>query len=396
MKMSARIRFFLASSLFLFGCSLLFCGAGLAAEPYVIGALWDVTGHSSVIGAPSKEIADIWLEEVNKAGGINGHPIKIITYDTQSDTTKAVTFAKRLIEKDNVHAVVGPTTTGKAMACIPIVQKAKIAMVASVGGTPVVIPVKKWVFKAPVALNLVVEKQYDYMSKNTDIKKIGIISADIAFGRFGAKDSVKYAPKYGIEVVANEKFGPKDTDMTPQLMNIAKAGAQAVVCWTIGPTAPIVAKNMKQLGMKIPLYLCHGNTFPEHIEVAGDAAEGNIFAAIKPPIYKALPDSDPAKAMLTELIPRYNKIAGKAISVHGWHAWDCLKLVEQALRDTNPDPKNVAECRSKIRDGVEGVKNLLLTNGLFNMSPQDHAGTRPETALVMVIVKDGKFDYLAP
>jgi branched-chain amino acid transport system substrate-binding protein len=234
------------------------------------------------------------------------------------------------------------------------------------------------------------------MSKNTEIKKVGLISANNAFGEFGRNDSTSLARKYGIQIVADERFGPQDADMTAQLTRIAKAGAQAVVCWTIGPTAPIVAKNMKQLGMTIPLYLCHGNTFPEHIKIAGDAAEGNIFAAIKPPVYTELPNSDPAKAMLTELITRYEKVAGKPLSVHGWHAWDCLKLAEEALKNAKPNPANLAESRAKIRDGIEGVKNLLLTNGVFNMSPMDHSGTRAPTSLVMITVKNGKFAFLAP
>jgi branched-chain amino acid transport system substrate-binding protein len=361
-----------------------------------MGVLWDLTGHSSVIGVPSKLVGDIWLKEINAAGGINGHPVKVVAYDTASDTTKAVTFVKRLIEKDKVHVIVGPTTTGKAMACIPVVQKAAIPMVASVGGSPVVVPVKKWVFKSPAAINMIVQKQYAYMLKHTNLRKIGLISASIGFGEYGRKDSIKYLSQYpGIEIVADERFKPTDTDMTAQLMKISRAGAQAVVCWTIGPTASIVAKNMKQIGMDIPLYLCHGNPLPVHLKVAGEAAEGNIFVSYKLVVWDTLPENDPAKAFLKDMIPRYTKIAGKDISLMGWAMYDCFRLSEQGIRNTRPDPKNLVESRKKIRDGIESVKNLVLMSGIFNMTPEDHQGTKLED-LCMATVKNGRYVYLAP
>ena len=98
-----------------------------------------------------------------------------------------------------------------------------------------------------------------------------------SFGESGKDQLLNQAKDFGIEVVQAESFGAKDTDTTAQLTKIKAASPDAIVCWGTNPGPAVVAKNVKQLKIDIPLYQSHGVASPKFIELAGDAAEGIIL-----------------------------------------------------------------------------------------------------------------------
>jgi branched-chain amino acid transport system substrate-binding protein len=244
-----------------------------AKEPYKIGALFAVTGPASFLGEPEKNTAVMLQEQINKEGGINGHPLEIIIEDTKSDETQAVLSAKKLLENDKVLAIIGPSTTGESMALVPIMNTAATPLLSCAAGAPITQPAKDrpWIFKTPQYDVSAVEAIYGYMKKH-GIAKIGIITISTGFGDAGRKALLEIAPKYGLTIVADEKYGPKDSDMTTQLTKIKAAGAQAVINWSVGPGQVVVTKNWNALKMGIPLYQSHGWGSKKNIELAGKAA----------------------------------------------------------------------------------------------------------------------------
>ena len=118
-------------------------------EPYVIGAMFAVTGDASALGVPEKNSATMLEKKLNAEGGIDGHPVKIVIEDTKGEPTEAVNAIKRLVEKDKVLAVVGPTRTGETMAVVDYAEGAGVPLVSCALGIEIVQPVKKWVFKTP-------------------------------------------------------------------------------------------------------------------------------------------------------------------------------------------------------------------------------------------------------
>ncbi len=355
-----------------------------AAEPYLIGAAFALTGPAAVIGDPSAKIAEMLLEEINAEGGIDGHPLKMITYDTESDPTKAVTVIRRLISKDNVLAIIGPTTTGSAMASLKFVQDSEVPMVACVGGSPVVIPVKKWVFKSPQTGILAVERLYDHFVAK-GIKKVALMTAAGGFGDSGRKALLAQAGPLGFEIVADERYNNKDTDMSSQLTSIRSKGAQAIVVWGIGPAPAIITKNAKQLGVKASIFMSHGVADPNFIKLAGEAAEGVMMPASRFIVADDLDDSDASKGFLLEVKNKYESKYGP-VSTHTGYAYDALRIIERALAEAGAD-------RAKIRDAIERTQHYVGINGTFNMSPEDHNGLTKDS-LVMVRVKDGGWEIV--
>jgi branched-chain amino acid transport system substrate-binding protein len=367
-------------------CLFFFAGAVQAKEaagPVKIGCLFDLQGPAAHIGTPSKLVAAMLAERINKAGGINGRPIELVMGDTESNPGKAVIEAKRLVENANVDAIIGPTRTDSGMAILQYIDKMGVPTVGCIGGTPVVVPVRKWMFKSPQKSVTAVERIYQYLQKK-GIKKIAVLNATDKFGQEGEEALKTLAGKYGITIVAQEKFEVSDVDMTVQLTKIKAADAQALICWTIGPPGSIVAKNVKQLGFKIPLIQCHGLPDPKYLELAGDAAEGNLMPATKLMVASQLPDSDPQKKLLLEYTDLYENVAkiGK-VTTHGGYAWDALMLVVEAMKKAGTD-------KEKVRDAIAKTKGYVGVSGIYNMTPEDHCGLGVDS-MVMITVKDGRF-----
>ncbi len=359
-----------------------------AKEPYKIGAVFAVTGPASFLGEPEKNTALMLQEQINKAGGINGHPLEIIIEDTKSDETQAVLSAKKLLENDKVLAIIGPSTTGESMALVPIMNNAKTPLISCAAGAPITMPVKEryWIFKTPQYDTSAVEAIYGYMKKQ-GISKVGIITISTGFGDAGRKALHDMASKYGITIVADEKYGPKDSDMTTQLTKIKASGAQAVINWSVGPGQVIVTKNWHALKMDIPLYQSHGWGSKKNIELAGKAAEGVIAPLGRLVVWDKLPDKHPQKALLKKYTQDYEAKYKGEPGTFGGHAYDSIMMIVEALKKVGPDKK-------KIRDYIETkIKNWPGTGGIFNMSPEDHCGL-DKTAFEMVVVKNGDWEIL--
>jgi branched-chain amino acid transport system substrate-binding protein len=366
----------------------LLCVNAYAKEPYKIGALFAVTGPASFLGEPEKNTALMLQEQINKAGGINGHPLEIIVEDTKSDETQAVLSAKKLLENDKVLAIVGPSTTGESMALVPIMNNAKTPLVSCAAGAPITQPVKEryWIFKTPQYDTSAVEAIYGYMKKH-GISKVGIISISTGFGDAGRKALQEIAPKFGITILADEKYGPKDSDMTTQLTKIKASGAQAVINWSVGPGQVIVTKNWHALRMGIPLYQSHGWGSKKNIELAGAAAEGVIAPLGRLVVWDKLSDKNPQKALLKKYLSDYEAKYKSDPGTFGGHAYDSIMMVTEALKKVGPD-------KAKIRNYLENnIKNWAGTGGIFNMSKDDHCGL-DKTAFEMVVVKNGDWSLL--
>ncbi len=360
-------------------------------EPIKIGAFFALSGPAASIGTPTKLVAEMVVAKINKEGGINGRPIELVIGDTESDEAKAATIAKKFIHQDKVAAIIGPTRTDTGMAVKKIVEEAGMPTFMTVGGDPVIMGGEKfgsfkYVFKSPQRSSVAVKRLYSYL-KDKNMKTIGLLTATDGFGKDGLQWLEQLAPEFGLQIVAKESFGPKDTDMTAQLTNIKNAKPQAIIVWTIGPAGAIVSKNKAQLGIDIPLFQCHGLPDPKYIELAGKAAEGDRMPATKLMAVDELPDTDPQKPVIKEFIRLYKDVYHYdkqfPINTHSGYAWDAIMIVAEAMKKAGTDP-------AKLRDAIEQTKGYVGVSGIYNLTPEDHNGLGVDS-MVIVQVKDGKF-----
>ncbi len=363
-------------------------GAGVwAAEPIRIGAIFSVTGPASFLGEPEKNTAKMLEEDINKAGGLLGRKVEIIVYDDETDATKAVTAVDRLLKKDKVVAVVGPSTSGSTLAIIPKMEEAKIPLVSCAAAKKIVDPVKPLIFKTPQSDFLAVRKIYQH-AKKSGFTKVAIISASDAFGAAGREELKALAPQFGLSIAADEVFGPKDTDMTAQLTKIKGTDAQAIICWGTNPGPAVITRNRVQLGIKTPLYMSHGVASRKFIELAGAAnAEGILLPAGRLAVEDQVAKDHPQKKLLGGYIKEYEAKFKQPVSTFGGYAWDAIHLVAQAIRNgKSAEP-------AAIRDNLEKIRKFWATTGEFNFSPEEHNGLTDE-AFVMVRIVKGDWEML--
>ncbi len=352
-----------------------------AGDTIKIGTFLSVTGPASFLGDPELKTLQMYVEKINAEGGVLGKKLELVAYDVQHVAKKAVTAVKRLIEQDKVDVIVGGSTSGQTMAVIPLIEKAGIPFISLAGAAAIIDPVKKWVFKTPHTDVLAAKKVFIDMKKN-GWTKLGLLSGAGGFDKSCRKSVKKTAPEFGIEVVADETHGKGDTDMTPQLTKIKNTpGVQAFMYCGFGAATSIVAKNFKQLGMKIQHYQSHGAGSMSFIKNAAGAAEGVRLPAAALLVVDALPDDNPQKKVAAAYRDAYEAKYGP-VSTFGGHAYDGLMIVVEAIKRAGTTDKE------KVRAEIENTKNFIGADGIFNMSPTDHLGL-DERSFVMVEVRNG-------
>jgi len=389
MKYLSRLTLVLILILSLVAVSTVACDSN---DNYKVGAVLSLTGGASSLGIPEKNTVNMIVDQINANGGINGHELEVIIYDDESDSTKAATLANRLIEQDDVLAIVGPTTSGNSEAIIDIVTKAKIPLVSCAASAKIVNPVEDryWVFKTPQTDQEAVTEIYTYM-EDEGITKVALLTATSGFGVSGRDFLKSDAADYGIEVVAEQTFDEGDSSVESQLTVIKGTEAEAIISWAITSDTVIIAKDMKTLNMEIPLYASHGIANMEFITGAGDAANGVIFPAGKLLFVDQVPDSDPQKQVLVDYVADYETLYGEGtISTFGGHMYDALWIVVNALEQIDED-LDTAEARAAIRDAIEEDTIAFAgTGGVFTMSATNHLGMAAGS-LGMIEIVDGEW-----
>jgi branched-chain amino acid transport system substrate-binding protein len=359
----------------------------IAADPIKIGSVLSVTGPAAFLGDPELKTLQMYVEDINKKGGVIGRPLQLVHYDDGSDASKANGFTKRLIEDDKVDVLVGGTTTGATMSAAPLVEKAGIPFISLAGAVVIVEPTKKWIFKTPHTDRMAAEKVFEDMKKR-GISKVALLSETSGFGGSGKKETEGVAAKYGITLVANETYGPKDTDMSPQLTKIkGTPGVEAVFIFGLGQGPAIATKNYKQLGINLPLYHAHGVASEEFIKLAGPAAEGVRLPAAALLVADKLPANDPQKPVAQGYAKAFNEKWKTDVSTFGGHAYDGLMLAVDAIKRANSTDK------AKVRDALEATKGYVGTGGIVNMSPTDHMGL-DLTSFRMLEIKNGDWSLV--
>jgi branched-chain amino acid transport system substrate-binding protein len=359
---------------------LLTATASFASGTIKIGGLFAVTGPASFLGEPEKKTLEMLVKEANSKGGINGIKLEAVIYDTAGDATKAVQLATKLIKDDKVSVIIGPSTTGESMAVIPVAEKEKIPLISCAAGIKITDPAKHWVFKTPANDHVAAEKILNYMTKQKQ-KTIALLTVTDGFGSSGREQIKTLARQKGFTVVADEVYGPKDTDMTAQLTKIRGIKPDAVICWGTNPGPAVITKNIKQLGLKIPLYMSHGVASKKYIELAGtDAAEGVMLPAGKLAIYDVLPKNDPQYKLLKEYDQAYKNAYGVEASTFGGYAYDAFLLATSAIKKAGSTPE-------QIRNGIEKTQKLSSISGIFTMSLKDHNGLDLSAFEMVRIVK---------
>jgi branched-chain amino acid transport system substrate-binding protein len=355
-----------------------------AADPIRIGSFLAVTGPASFLGDPELKTLEMYVDKINKDGGVLGRQLELIHYDDAGNASKARNFASRLIRSDRVDIIVGGSTTGATMAAVPMIEQAQIPFISLAGAVVITTPVKKWVFKTPQSDRMAAERILNDM-KDRGLTKIGLISGTGGFGSSGREQTLEVAKEMGgIEIVADETYSGSDTDMTAQLTNIRNTkGVQAVLNFGFGQGPAIVTRNYAQLGIDLPFYQSHGVASDGFLELAGSSAEGLRLPASPLLVPDSLPESDPQKPVVEAYKKAYEDRWNSKVSTFGAYAYDGLMLAVEAIEKAGTTDK------AAVRDALESIQGHVGVTGTFNMSPDDYNGLDADSFRILEVHDGG-------
>ncbi|MBU3029463.1 ABC transporter substrate-binding protein [Paracoccus marinaquae] len=366
--------------------SLVALGAlsGAAQAEIRLGASVSASGPAAFLGDPEAKTIEMMIEEINAAGGVNGEEIALTLYDDGGDPNKARTFATRLVEDDEVVAIIGGSTTGTTMSILDVAEDEGIPFISLAGAISIVDPVREYVFKTPHTDRMACQKIFTDMQAQ-GIASIGMISGTDGFGASMQAQCKEVAGEFGIEILADETYGPQDADMTPQLTRIRDTdGVQAVLNPGFGQGPAIVTRNVAQLGFEIPLYQSHGVASNAFVELAGlDAAEGVRLPGTALLIGDLLAEDDPQYKVVNDYIAAYQAKYDQEPSTFAGYAHDAVALMVDAItRAGSTDP-------AAIRDAIEATSGLVGTTGIYTFSPEDHLGLDLSAFRMLEITGEG-------
>lgn len=381
------------------------CNTGTVGETgkgvtYKIGFNSSATGASASLGLPEAVTAEMIQKQINDQGGITGpdgvkHDVQIIIYDDESVADNAVSNVTRLIQEDQVVAVVSTSGSGTTIAHIPVCQENETPCISMASARPITVNPDtnepyEWMFKTPQTNGHAGEWQAAYL-KAIGVSTACILYTDDGYGKDCLSNFKTAAEAANLQVVYEGAYAASDTEFSAQIAQAQASGCQAIEIGSTPPVASLATVAVRTALPDIPITLGHGVCNQAFIETAGAAAEGTVFPCGKITVIDQVADSDPQKAVLQQYIDDYTKFTnGEPISTFGGHAWDAVEMTVDALASLN-DGMSLEEQRAAIRDYLENkVRNWPGIGGVFTMSPVDHNGLTKES-LLFVTVKDGQW-----
>jgi branched-chain amino acid transport system substrate-binding protein len=372
-----------------FAAALLCCSIPVFGQVKV-GLMVSATGPTSAIGIPQKNTGDMLPKKIGDA------TVEYIQLEDGGDTTRAVQNVKKLIQENNVDALIGPSTTPNALAILDFIAEAKVPMMATVGTSSVVEPLdakKRWVFKTTQNDDIIASALLKHMVKN-GVKTVGFIGFNDPYGENWYKVFAPMAEKAGIAIVASERYARNDQSTTGQVLKLMAAKPDAVLIAAVGGPAVLPQATLFDQGYKGRIYQTHAVATDDFIKLGREKVEGTVLAAGPMLVIDEIPDSNPTKKVALAYIAAYEKQYGTKPATFGANTWDGGILLERAIPIALKAGKPGTEAfRSALRDAVEKEREIVGTQGVFNMSAANHNGM-DDRARVTVVVKDGKFRLL--
>ncbi|MGE4369692.1 MAG: ABC transporter substrate-binding protein [Burkholderiaceae bacterium] len=352
-----------------------------------IGVVTSATGPTAMVGIPQKNTVPLMP---TKMGDFT---VSYIAYDDASDPTQTVTTFKKLITEEKVDAIIGPTGSPNAMGVIQFVAESGTPMLAPVGTASVVLPMtpeKKWVFKTTQNDDIIAKALVGHMVK-AGVKTLGFIGFNDAYGENWLNVVSALAKENGIDLVAVERYQRSDSSVTGQALKVLSKRPDAVLVAGTGTAAVLPQATLKKQGYKGQFYQTHGAALPAFIKLGGQDVEGTILAASLMLVLPEIADSNPSKPIVQDYINRYKAMYNEVPATFGANVYDAGLLLQaavpQAAKAGQPGTK---EFRAALRDALENTREQVATQGVYNMSAQDHSGF-DERGRELITIQNGQW-----
>ena len=351
-----------------------------------LGVLLPVSGPLAFVGVAKKKAVDLLVEQINARGGMDKHKVKVFFYDTESNTTLVAQQFRRLAESDKVDIVIGPTVTGETLSARPVANELKVPMVPFAGTEAVINPVTPYLFAFVPSDRQAARKMLESV-KSKGMKSVAFLHSADGYGQTGLRVMKELSAELGIPLTTIEEFGPRDSDMTPQIMRIRAGGADAMFVWGVNPGPTIIMKNAQALGYKKPIYNSYGVASQQFIQQAGSSAEGTYVAATAIMGAMQFEPGHPVRKATEKFIVDYEQRYKEPVSTFTGFVFDAMNLVERAVVKAGSIERE--DLAKAFRDG--GISFTGANGKLQFRSGQASAQSDNSDPIVILKINNGKF-----
>jgi branched-chain amino acid transport system substrate-binding protein len=371
--------------------SALTLATSLSAQAQVkIGVIPSATGTAAFVGIPQKNAVALLPKKIGDT------TVEYLVFDDASDSTQSVTLTKKLLSESKIDALIGPSGSPNAMGVLQVMAEAQTPMLAPVGTSAVVLPMddkKRWVYKTHPNDDVISDGLVAAMTKR-GVKTIGFIGRNDPYGENWYKTFAPMAQKAGMQIIANERYNRQDTSVTGQVLKLMAAKPDAVLVAGVAADAALPHMQLIDTGYKGAIYQTHGAASPDFIKIGGKKVEGALVVGPVFMVPEQIPDSVPTKKAALEFVTSYERLYGARPPIFAAGIYDAGLLLQRAIPEALKKGKpGTQEFRTALRDALEGTKDLNASQGVINMSAQDHSGF-DHRGRVLLTIKDGKWFLL--
>ncbi|MFO7914051.1 MAG: ABC transporter substrate-binding protein [Desulfotignum sp.] len=366
--------------------SLAFCARKTIIK---IGINAPLTGDIPKVGEGSKYAAQMWLEDIEKAGGLEvggkKYDVELVIEDNESKAESAVKANTKMISQDDVLAIIGPQSSKQAVPAGEVANKYKTVMISPWSTNPDTTLDRPYVFRGcfldpfqgPVVANFITE-EFGF----TKAAVLYDVASDYPKGLAEVfKDA--WEAKHGAgSVVAYESFTTKDTDFSSQLTKIVKSGAQVLFTPQYYNEVPLIVRQAKDLGWEGPIVGSDSWGSAELVELCGEACYGLFFSSH----YAAAG----AKGATKAFIDRYEKTYGYTPDDVAALTWDSLQLAQQAIQNTGELTGRIEKDREAVRDALTRIEDF---DGITGKMTFTEEGDPIKCAVIVKINNQGEFEF---
>jgi branched-chain amino acid transport system substrate-binding protein len=360
---------------------LLLVTVGLAwgQEPIKMGTVLRLT-IGAEHGIPSRRGVEMAVDEVNKAGGINGRKVELIVEDEKDSPAAAVNAVQKLINVDKVVAIVGPMTSGSMMAAGKIADDAKVVAISPTATTPKLSGYGASLCRGCSRIDKQAEVLIDYVANNWKPKTVGIFFSNEPYGKGCAELFGKFFEKAGIKVVATESFNRGARDFKAELTKIKAANPDILFIPGYTPETAPAAAQARQLGMNQRILGVYGDMDPVYIQLAGKAAEGHVIGGEYDEDYQT-PKNEAFKKNYEALVKKNNDPYN--IMFAALH-YDAASVILEGMKKNGPTSEGIRKFIKEVKDfdGVTGKLSFDDNNDVVR------AGSK---GIYVLEVKNGKY-----
>jgi branched-chain amino acid transport system substrate-binding protein len=327
---------------------------GVTDGEIVLGMWTPLTGPVALLGTSERDALQLWVSQVNEAGGIHGRKIRLNVYDDAGSPQEALAAVRRLINQDKVFMLVAGSVSGATLPVIPIINGAKIPFLASISSNRRLLdPFSRYIFRIYPNEISQANGLVDYVAPKFTLKRPAMIHTSNDYGVGGLEAvSNRLKEKFSLSLAAVERYNTGDQDFSAQLLRIKSANPDGVFVWAFAAEAGIIARQTRELGLTVPLFGGGGTATPLFPKGAGPAGVGFIADFLIP----HLPESSaPAVVRYRELLKKLHPSGfppGRP-SEYDLAGWGAGKVIEEALRRAGRDLS-----REKFIDAMETLKDF--------------------------------------